>query len=67
MSSALVALPFSILLAGLSLTVVASLVAMLSGIPIKQKILEMVVSGFAAAGLSYGFGSLMRSVFGLGE
>ncbi len=65
--SALLALPFSILLAGLSLTVVASLVAMLSGIPIKQKALEMVVSGFMAAGLSYGFGSLMRSVFGLGE
>ena len=66
-ASALWALPFSILLAGLSLTVVASLVAMLSGIPIKQKILEMVVSGFAAAGLSYGFGTLMRSLFGLGE
>ncbi len=65
--SALLALPFSILLAGFSLTVVASLVAMLSGIPIKQKALEMVVSGFMAAGLSYGFGSLMRSVFGLGE
>ncbi len=67
MPSALLALPLSILLAGLSLTVVASLVAMLSGIPIKEKALEMVVSGFAAAGLSYGFGSLMRSVFGLGE
>jgi len=65
--AALLALPFSILLAGLSLTVVASLVAMLSGIPIKVKALEMVVSGFAAAGLSYGFGSLMRSAFGLGE
>lgn len=65
--SALLALPFSIVLAGFSLTVVASLVAMLSGIPIKQKILEMVISGFAAAGLSYGFGALMRSVFGLGE
>lgn len=65
--SALLALPFSILFAGLSLTVVASLVAMLSGIPIKQKVLEMVVSGFMAVGLSYGFGSLMRSVFGLGE
>ncbi len=66
MSSALVALPLSVLLAGLSLTVVASLVAMLSGIPIREKALEMVVSGFAAAGLSYGFGSLMRSVFGVG-
>jgi VIT1/CCC1 family predicted Fe2+/Mn2+ transporter len=39
---------------------------MLSGIPMKRKIAEMVISGFTAAGLSYGFGTLMRSVFGLG-
>ena len=32
----------------------------------RQKIVEMVVSGFTAAGLSYGFGTLMQSVFGLG-
>ena len=65
--SSLVALPLAIVLAGLSLAVVASIVAMLSGISIRQKIFEMVLSGFAAAGLSYGFGSLMRSVFGLGS
>jgi VIT1/CCC1 family predicted Fe2+/Mn2+ transporter len=65
-SSSLVALPFSIILAGLSLAVVATIVAMLSGITIKKKIVEMVVSGLTAAGLSYGFGTLMRSVFGLG-
>ncbi len=65
-SSSLLALPFSIVLAGLSLAIVASIVAMLSGISMRQKIGEMVVSGFMAAGLSYGFGSLMRSVFGLG-
>jgi VIT1/CCC1 family predicted Fe2+/Mn2+ transporter len=39
---------------------------MLSGITIKKKIVEMVVSVLTAAGLSYGFGTLMRSVFGLG-
>lgn len=65
-SSSLVALPFSIVLAGLSLAVVATIVAMLSGITIKKKIVEMVVSGLTAAGLSYGFGMLMRSVFGIG-
>ncbi|ETW97910.1 MAG: hypothetical protein ETSY1_20910 [Candidatus Entotheonella factor] len=43
------------------------MVAMLSGIAIKETVLEMVASGFAAAGLSYGFGSLMRSLFELGE
>jgi vacuolar iron transporter family protein len=65
--SSLIALPFSILLAGLSLTVVASIVAMLSGISMRQKIVEMVLSGFTATGLSYGFGTFMRSLFGLGE
>jgi len=60
-----VALPLSIALAGLSLTLVATLIAMLSGISMKQKILEMVVSGFTAAALSYGFGTLTRAVFGL--
>lgn len=65
--SSLHALPLSIILAGLSLTLVATVIAMLSGISMKQKITEMVVLGFAAAGLSYGFGMLMRSLFGLGE
>jgi VIT1/CCC1 family predicted Fe2+/Mn2+ transporter len=50
--SSFVALPLSIAFAGLSLTLVATVVAMLSG--------------FTAAGLSYGFGTLMRSLFGLG-
>jgi VIT1/CCC1 family predicted Fe2+/Mn2+ transporter len=64
--SSLFALPLSVVFAGISLTLVATIVAMLSGIPMRQKIVEMVVSGFTAAGLSYGFGTLMRSVFGLG-
>jgi VIT1/CCC1 family predicted Fe2+/Mn2+ transporter len=64
--SSFVALPLSIAFAGLSLALVATVIAMLSGIPMKQKIAEMVISGFTATGLSYGFGSLMRSVFGIG-
>ena len=64
--SSFMALPLSIVLAGLSLGGVATIVSMLSGISMRRKIVEMVVSGFAAAGLSYAFGSLMRSVFGLG-
>ena len=60
--SSFVALPLSIAFAGLSPTLVASVIAMLSGIPCNWKIAEMVISGFtAAAGLSYGFGTLMRS------
>ena len=65
--SSLIALPFAIVSAGLCLAIVATVVALLSGISIRQKIMEMVVSGFVAAGLSYGFGTLMRSVFGIGE
>jgi VIT1/CCC1 family predicted Fe2+/Mn2+ transporter len=64
--SSLLALPISVVFAGLSLTLVAIIVAMLSGISMRQKITEMVVSGFAAAGLSYGFGTLLRSLFGIG-
>ena len=59
-------MPCSIALACLCLTLVATVVAMLSGISMGQKVVEMVVLGFTAAGLSYGFGTLMRSVFGLG-
>lgn len=65
--SSLLALPIAVVFAGLSLALVAIVVAMLSGISMWQKSLEMVVSGLAAAGLSYGFGTLMRSVFGIGE
>jgi VIT1/CCC1 family predicted Fe2+/Mn2+ transporter len=64
--SSLFALPLSIVFAGFCLTLVATVVAMLSGISMRQKIVEMVVAGFTAAGLSYGFGTLMRSVFGIG-
>jgi VIT1/CCC1 family predicted Fe2+/Mn2+ transporter len=64
--SSSIALPLSVVFAGVSLTLVATVVAMLSGIPMRQKIAEMVISGFTAAGLSYGFGMLMRSVFGIG-
>ena len=65
--SSFLALPFSILFAGVLLALMATVVAMLSGISWRQKSIEMVVSGFAAASLSYGFGLLMRSLFGLAE
>jgi VIT1/CCC1 family predicted Fe2+/Mn2+ transporter len=64
--SSFIALPLSVVFAGASLTLVATVVAMLSGIPMRQKIAEMVIAGFTAASLSYGFGTLMRSVFGIG-
>ena len=64
--SSFAALPLSVLFAGLSLAVVATLIAMLSGISMRHKVIEMVLSGLTAAGLSYAFGMLMRSLFGMG-
>lgn len=65
-STSFMALPLAVVFAGFSLSIVAIVVAMLSGITMKRKIFEMVVSGFAAAGIAYTFGSLMRSIFGVG-
>ncbi|ASJ17302.1 rubrerythrin family protein [Thermococcus chitonophagus] len=62
-SSSLVALPFSVLLAGLALSIVATSVALISGISIRKKIAEMVATGLGAAFLSYLFGHLMESIF----
>ncbi|WP_457640211.1 VIT1/CCC1 transporter family protein [Persephonella sp.] len=59
------ALPFSILFAGIALTVVATVISVLSGISIKKKVAEMVISAFTAAAVAYGFGTLMQSVFGI--
>ncbi len=63
--SSLIALPFSILFAGLALSIVALFIAMISGLSIKKKVMEMVVSGFSAAGIAYAFGKLMQSIFGI--
>ncbi|NPA12770.1 MAG: rubrerythrin family protein, partial [Aquificae bacterium] len=60
-----VALPFSILFAGLVLATVGLVIAVLSGISIKKKVMEMVISAFTAAAIAYGFGSLMQSIFGI--
>ena len=63
--SSLIALPFSILFAGLALATVGLFIAMFSGINIKKKIMEMVIAGFSAAGLSYLFGKVIQVVFGI--
>ncbi|NJE42147.1 VIT1/CCC1 transporter family protein [Thermococcus sp. GR6] len=62
-SSSLTALPFSILLAGSALAIVATLISLLSGISIRKKVAEMVATGLGAAFLSYLFGRLMEAVF----
>ena len=63
----LAALAGSVLLAGLALATVGALVSVLSGLPPRTKILEMTLSGFAAAGLAYLFGRLMQAWFGVGS
>ncbi|CAD5244195.1 VIT1/CCC1 transporter family protein [Thermococcus camini] len=62
-SSSLTALPFSILLAGSALAIVAALISLLSGISIRKKVAEMVATGLGAAFLSYLFGRLMETLF----
>lgn len=62
-SSSLVALPFSVALAGAALAGVAILISVLSGISIRTKVTEMVATGLGAAFLSYLFGRLMEGVF----
>lgn len=60
-----IALPFSIIFAGLALTIVATLISILSGISIKKKVIEMVSSAFTAAAIAYTFGSIMQNLFGI--
>lgn len=64
-SSSLTALVFSVVFAGLALAFVATVISALSGIAIRRKISEMVILGFAAAGVAYIFGKLVQSIFGI--
>ena len=57
------ALPLSLILSAMLLTVVGSLISLLSGISVKKKALEMLVAGIGTALLSYLFGSLISSLF----
>ena len=64
-SSSLMALPFSIALAGTVLAIMATVVSVISGMPIKKKIMEMVTTGLGAAGLTYALGYVIQKTFGL--
>lgn len=63
--SALHALGFSVLLAGLALAAAAAIVSVLSGISLRRKVVEMLVAGFSAAGIAYLFGSAMHALTGI--
>ncbi|RME14394.1 MAG: rubrerythrin family protein [Bdellovibrio sp.] len=62
-SSSYMALAASVFLAGIALAVVGSLIAIFSGLSLRLKVLEMVLSGFSAAGIAYLFGHLLQKTF----
>ena len=64
-SSSLMALPFSITFAGTVLAIMATIISVISGIPIKKKIFEMVITRLGAAGLTYAIGYTIQQIFGL--
>jgi VIT1/CCC1 family predicted Fe2+/Mn2+ transporter len=63
--SSIMALPFSVTFAAAALSVVATMVSVISGIQIKEKILEMVATGLGAAALSYVIGYAIQNIFGI--
>lgn len=59
-----IALPLSIVFAGLALSIVSAIISVMSGISAKKKVTEMIVLGLGAAALSYGFGTFVNLFFG---
>lgn len=64
-SDSLTALVASVGFAGLALAASATVVSILSGIPLRKKIAEMLIAGFSAAAIAYAFGKLVQGVFGI--
>lgn len=63
--SALIALAWSVLLAGIALATTAGVVSLLSGISLRRKIIEMLTAGFCAAAIAYCFGWAIRAATGI--
>lgn len=63
--NALTALAGSVILAGLALAVVGATVSLLSGIPVRRKVMEMLVLGLGAAVVSYAVGTIVQMLFGI--
>ena len=64
-ASSAAALVGSLLLAGAALATVGALVAVVSGISLRGKVLELAASGLGTAALAYGFGRLVQWAFGI--
>ena len=63
-STIYIALPLSVIFAGLTLAIVSTIISIISGISVRKKVAEMIILGLGAAGLSYLVGSLMNLLFG---
>ncbi len=61
----LTALLASVGLAGFALAASAAVISVLSGIPLRRKIAEMLIAGFSAAAIAYAFGMLVQAGFGI--
>ena len=59
-----IALPLSVIFAGIALSIVSAVISVMSGISVKRKVAEMIILGLGAAGLSYLFGTAMNILFG---
>jgi len=63
-STIYIALPLSVIFAGLTLAIVSTIISIISGISVRKKVAEMIILDLGAAGLSYLVASLMNLLFG---
>ena len=60
----LLALPLSIIFAGIALSIVSAIISVISGISVRRKVVEMVILGLSAAAISYVFGTAIHILSG---
>jgi len=61
----MLALFLSLLFAGLALSITGFLIAISADLPIKKKILEMVLAGFGSAAITFTMGKIFSILFGI--
>ncbi len=61
----MVALPLSLALATIMLSIVGFIIALSAGLNIKKKMLELVIAGLGAAAITYGIGVLASTLLGI--
>ncbi|ADI31877.1 VIT1/CCC1 transporter family protein [Staphylothermus hellenicus] len=61
----IISLPLSLLFAGLMLSIVGFLIALSAGLNIKKKMIELLIGGLGAAGLTYLIGLIASTLLGI--